>query len=52
MMLEVISCFSNWGFGQASKNISPYSHFNKELRQVFIAITRVSAEKVFHPYFK
>jgi hypothetical protein len=24
-----------------------YSNFNKELRQVFLAITRVSAEKVF-----
>ena len=29
-----------------------YSYFNKELRQVFIAITRVSAEKVFHFYLK
>mgnify|MGYP001042325697 len=29
-----------------------YSYFNKELRQVFFALTRVSAEKVFHSYLK
>jgi len=29
-----------------------YSHFNKELRQVFLAITRVLAEKVFHLFLK
>ena len=29
---------------RSSNNLRQYSHFNKELRQVFIAITRVSAE--------
>jgi hypothetical protein len=29
-----------------------YSYFNKELRQVFLAITRVSAAKVFHLFLK
>ena len=29
-----------------------YNYFNKELRQVFLAITRVSAEKDFHSYLK
>ena len=29
-----------------------YSHFNKELIQVFVAITRFGAEKVFHLFSK
>jgi len=29
-----------------------YNYFHKELRQVFLAITRVSAEKDFHSYLK
>ena len=29
-----------------------YSYFNKELRQVFLAITRVLAKQVFHLFLK
>ena len=33
-------------------NIAIYSYFNRELRQVFIAITRFQHEKVFHLFLK
>ena len=47
------SCsLSELGVGDKLSINPTYSHFNKELRQVFLAITPVSAEKVFHLFFK